>query len=204
MSKVYYYPTLQIGKLQHKDYNLPLVIQLASVRGGCEPRRCKSRTYDDTFLAEMQTQADQTLKPKALPSWPFFLLGKEPAGALWLLSKDWKAKTSPPSSLYLSAEFGFVYSWRLSETNISSHLDSLEGGSTLEVREDMSFAWVLSSNFSSSQPSALSPSLHNACYLLDIYFVYQTLIFTYIYARKCKTTIANGKAVSFAIGGSQP
>lgn len=183
-------------------YNLPIVIQLASVRGGFEPRWCKSRICDDTFLAERQTQADQTLKPTALQSWPFFLRGKEPAGALSLLTKGLNAKIPPPSSLYLSGEFGFVYSWRLSETNISSHLDSLEGGSTLEVREDMSLAWVLPSNFSSSQPSTLSPYLHNTCYLLDTYFVYQTLIFTYIYSRKSKTTIANGKAVSLVIGGS--
>ena len=54
---------------------------------GFEPRWCESRIYDDTFLAERQTQGNQTLKSH-LPTALTLIPGKEPGGAISFTTKD--------------------------------------------------------------------------------------------------------------------
>lgn len=141
-------------------FNSPMVVQLASVKRGFEPKWCESRIYD-IFLAEMQTQLDQTLKshcPAVLA-----LLGKEPGGTLPLTPKDWRYNTPPP--LHPAAELGSVYSWRphkLAHRALGLKRRWLHlGGKPLRGKachcSECSFP-----SFSSSQPSTVLPYLHNS------------------------------------------
>lgn len=141
-------------------FNLPMVVQLASVRHGFEPKWCESRIYD-IFLAEMQTQVDQTLKSHC-PAALALLLGKEPGGTLPLTPND-NAKYPHHLSIPLQS---LALWFHKDLTNWHVELSGLrEGGSHLEGKPPRGKACHCSSEVF---PASVLPHLPQFCHICII------------------------------------